>query len=104
MLEMGGELPSQRKPEWQTNSPKCAIHHGTEGSQRGHTQENRQEMLELGGELTLPETIPHGNLKHTTFDQRRATKIKELGGGEKNTKFKPKITPPKNEVNRQLKK
>jgi hypothetical protein len=56
-------------------------------------------MLELGGELTLPETIPHVNLEHTTFDQRRATKIKELGGGKKNTKFKPKITPPKNEGN-----
>ena len=61
-------------------------------------------MLELGGELTLPETIPHGNLKHTTFNQRRATKIKELGGGEKNTKFKPKITQPKNDGFQKLKK
>ena len=61
-------------------------------------------MLELGGELTPPEAIPHGILKRTTVDQRRAKKIKELGGVKKYTEFKPHFTAPKNEGNQTFKK
>ena len=103
-LELGCKMPWLENRTGPTHSQKRANHDGREGSQNGRGQKQRQNVPEIGGEETPPEQFPHGTLKSTTFYRNTAQKVKELGCGEKNMKFKSQFTGPKNEGSPNLKK